>query len=162
MRELYACEHLTQQKCMFYLPKTTEQVLRGKRNQKIRIERIAPLFPRYIFVEVDKSWRFLLSTFGLIGVVMKGEAPAIVQSTTIDNLQARQNDEGLVQLPTKQEVEFVHGQKVTIVHGHLQGYHGLYQGMKSEDRIRVLLDYLGKQTEVILGKSSVQRAFQPA
>lgn len=57
-----------------------------------------PLFPRYLFVEIENVWRFLLSTWGVSSVVMRGETPDIVNPAIIEALKARENDESVIML----------------------------------------------------------------
>lgn len=155
-RENYAAENLARQDCDFYFPKIVETVMRGPRQARYRVERTSPLFPRYIFVHVNHQWRFLLSTYGLVGVIMRGEEPQFASDRTIDTMRSRQDDEGIVHLPTLKELQA--GDRVKVQAGTFKGHHGIYQGMSSRDRTKVLLDYLGRKTPVLIAKGQLQLA----
>lgn len=155
-REYYAAENLARQDCEFYFPKIVEHVMRGPRQSRYRVERSAPLFPRYIFVRIQHQWRFLLNTYGLAGVLMKGEEPHFASQSAIDDMRNRQDDEGMVHLPLLKEIE--RGDRVQITKGQFAGYHGIYQGMSSRDRTKVLLDYLGRKTPVLIARGYLRAA----
>lgn len=155
-REYYAAENLARQDCDFYFPKIVEQVMRGPRRQRHRVEQLAPLFPRYIFVHIHHQWRFLLNTYGLVGVLMRGEEPHFASQRAIDDMRSRQDDEGIVHLPHLKEI--AQGDRVRITQGQFAGYQGIYQGMSSKDRQKVLLDYLGRKTPVLIARGLLQAA----
>lgn len=155
-REFYAADNLARQNVEFYFPKIVESVMLGPRQARYRVERISPLFPRYIFVHITHQWRFLLSTFGMSGVIMRGEEPHFANERCIDAMQSRQDAEGIVHLPTLKELQ--QGDPVLVTSGTFKGHHGIYQGMSSKDRQKVLLDYLGRKTPVLIQRGALQLA----
>jgi transcriptional antiterminator RfaH len=60
---------------------------RKRRRHARRIEIVsAPLFPRYVFVLVDRAtqrWRAIGSTFGVAHLVWHGDEPAVVPDKVI-------------------------------------------------------------------------------
>lgn len=155
-RENYAAENLSRLDQQFYFPRIVEQVMRGPRQHRTLIERAVPLFPRYIFVRIEHQWRYLLNVYGLAGVIMKGEEPQFAPQQAIDAMLARQDDEGLVQLPRIEDLQ--PGESVKVTGGQFEGHKGIYQGMSSKDRQKVLLDVLGRKTPVLIAKGMLQAA----
>lgn len=154
-RESWASENILQQGCMdLYLPRFSEVVLVG-RKEKVREVKIRPLFPSYLFVRVEKQWRFLLGTFGVSGVVQTGQAPSLVPDGVVEALKKREGSDGLIVLPRPKIARYRIGQSVQVVDGIFEGHTGIYEGSPAETRVRVLLDILGRQTSVLLGIDSI-------
>ncbi len=103
-----------------------------------------PLFPGYIFAEQPQLWRPLLSTVGVRAAVMNDGKPAKLPLGFIESLKAREV-EGCI---CKHETPFRIGQQVTIQGGAFDGLIGQIMGMRTNDRILVLLDLLKRQTPV--------------
>lgn len=59
-----------------------------------------PLFPRYVFVgaPAGSDFRSARSTRGVLYVVQCGERPARVPAEVIDDIQARMDEQGVVEL----------------------------------------------------------------
>jgi transcription antitermination factor NusG len=71
-------------------------------------------------------------------------------------VSARERD-GFVELPQEPPL-FRVGQTVRIAAGPFEGKFALYQGMKSRDRVALLLSLLGGQMRVTLSKVHVEVA----
>src|SRR6516165_5154399 len=104
--EAKATAHLNRQGFEIYFPR----YLKRRRHAR-RVETVAaPLFPRYMFVALDlatRQWWSIRSTFGVADLVYNGEQPAPVPSSIIEDLKAREDEHGLVELPRKSQ--FVSG-----------------------------------------------------
>lgn len=151
-RELWGKENIERQGYETYLPRFMEPVSRrGKISTKITC-----LFPRYIFVRVDGPWHFLMSTYGMTGVVLAGQQPAVVPEAEIEALKAREHS-GLVELPPPAPVgpQFKSGDKAKITQGSFTGVEGVVQGMKSHDRVSLLLDFLGEKRPVLVERAQL-------
>jgi transcriptional antiterminator RfaH len=142
-RERWAAENVANQGYDYYFPK----IFQVRKN----IARAEPLFPCYLFIKTDGSWRVLLSTFGISSVVVFGNSPATVSQQIIDNFKARETD-GCVELPALEEcaARFKEGERVRIKEGLFSGHVGVYQGQDPKQREKVLLDFLGRKTSVLL------------
>ena len=60
-----------------------------------------PLFPGYIFVELDldrSAWRSITGTFGVVQLVSTGERPAPVPAGVFEEITARAGSDGLIEL----------------------------------------------------------------
>jgi transcription antitermination factor NusG len=108
--------------------------------------KIFPLFPNYLFVKVgDGIWGFLKRTVGIFRVVMRGIQPDSMPNSIMEKLKEREY-EGLVRLQ-----KFEPGQKVEI-----NGWNGIYLGMKSKDRCRILMTMFGREVETDVTLSNLQ------
>jgi transcription antitermination factor NusG len=129
----------------------------GKRN--VDIERAKCVFPSYIFVRpVKGQWRFLLGTFGVAGVIMQGDVAARLPDKEIIKIRALEDKNGLVVFPSKpQNVgRFKVGDTVRISSGVYSGYVGIYDGTSPHEREKVLLDYLGRKTRILIGSECLE------
>lgn len=137
-----------------YIPRLRESL----RIQGRRVVREVLMFPRYLFVKVKDSWRFLLSTIGIISVIRSGGAdtPAHVDDTVIKYFRKQEGADGVIELSTPPE--FCYGQRVRVNSGCFVGLVGLYQGASSLERERVLLNMLGRPTPVSVSVGSLVAA----
>jgi transcriptional antiterminator RfaH len=145
-RELWAGENIVRQGADFYLPKYAEFVGHGSD----RVCKPRYLFPSYIFVLTRNQWRFLLGTFGISGVVMVGDQPATISMKEIDRLKKREDANGLIVLPQRGK-RFKDTQAVHIGSGPFSGRYGIYYGSTKHERERVLMDFLGRKTKLLIG-----------
>lgn len=156
-RENYAAENLHRQSIEYYLPRITETVKIGRRDRRQTITRATPLFPRYIFVHVENQWRKILSTYGISGIIMRGQQPDFIPDKTIQAIRERESPDGIVVLPNNQIRQIEYGDPITVTNGPFSGLSGIYDGMSGKDRVSVLLDYLGRKTTVLIGKDQFER-----
>lgn len=120
--------------------------------------RTAMLFPSYVFVKVENNfWYDILWTPRVIRVIRSGDRPAQLPIGMVENLQKRARG-GFVTLPSKPA--FRRGDQVRVLSGTFAGHLGLFDGMSSHDRQRILLDLLGQAVPVELPPGSVERLTQ--
>jgi transcriptional antiterminator RfaH len=147
--------HLIRQGYSIYLPR----YLKRRRHAR-RVEMVAaPLFPRYLFVNIDRAtqrWRSILSTVGVTQLVRHGDEPAAVPAGIVDGLRGREDDGGFIKLD--QRPSFAPGAKVRVVEGVFSDCLGLFEGMADRDRVAILLDLLGRKVRVVLDGVSVAAA----
>jgi transcription antitermination factor NusG len=148
-REMWAAENISKQGYEFYFPKILVQ--------RRRIIQMQPLFACYIFVHTPGPWRFLLGTFGVAGVITVADGPALVANRTIEELKAKEFD-GCVELPKNDKERWKVGQQLRVNGGMFSGCYGVYDGMDVKQRERVLLDFLGRKTPVLLGPELLEAA----
>lgn len=141
-QERWAAENVKRQGFGYYLPLTLAQKSARKPPTQVC------LFPRYLFVQTVGPWRSLLSTYGIQGVVMFGESPAPLPAAAIEELKSREGSDGLVYLPNTPGSRYKRGESLRINEGPLIGYHGLCAADSGPRRVKVLLDFLGRQTTV--------------
>jgi transcriptional antiterminator RfaH len=145
--ETKASWHLERQGFGTYLPRYLKKRRHARRTDTVA----APLFPRYLFVAVDMAsqrWLSIHSTIGVTRLVCDGDRPAAVPISVFEALKRREDANGFIELD--QKPRFLPGDKVCVVGGAFQDCLGLYEGMKSNDRVTILLDLLGRKVRVNL------------
>jgi transcriptional antiterminator RfaH len=153
--EAKAAAHLTRQGYTIYLPRYLKQRRHARRLETVA----APLFPRYMFVAIDRMtqrWRSIQSTVGVSHLVCNGEQPATIAAGVIDELQSRQDERGLIHLDVRPR--FASGDKVRVVEGVFDACLGIFQGMADHERVAILIDLLGRKVRVVLDGDAVAAA----
>jgi transcriptional antiterminator RfaH len=119
----------------------------------------APLFAGYFFCRIVDRWRSINSTFGVLCLVRVGDCPARCPDCEIEALKAMIDGHGYIKLPeappppVRRKIAI--GARVRIASGPFGGMSGLYAGMSTKDRERVLLHVLGGQREIRIASSLV-------
>src|SRR5262245_26741458 len=119
---------------------------------KIR-NRIALLFPTYLFVRIVGQWYVVLWTPHVVRVLMSGDKPAQIKGEILAHIRKREHG-GFVRLPLPNR-NIKPGQRVMVTNGAFQGQIGLYQGQTGRDRERVLLELLGQSVPVDIPSPSI-------
>ena len=149
--EFKAQENLNRQGYVTYLPVMQKK---HRRNGK-HVFTTEPFFPRYLFIRLNQetdNWRPISSTIGVSHIVRFGGVPAAVPKDLIECLQSHEDSEGVQ--PATQKLN--QGDKVTIIDGPFAGMEGVYQQLKGSERVAVLLDIVGKNTQVTLSMHDLQ------
>jgi transcriptional antiterminator RfaH len=107
-------------------------------------KRTIPLFPNYIFVRVAGAWYQIGWTIGVVRLLRNGDEPARLSDKIIAEIRHREGDDGLIRLPKR----WKQGQQVRIKRGLFRDRTGIYDGMTSKQRERVLLNMLGRAVAV--------------
>lgn len=146
-RELWAAENIDRFGFEFYLPRiSVTTITRG-----LKVLRAEPLFPRHIFVRSDQGeWHGLTGCWGVSGIIMFGESPGVLPLSELRRLRSAE-DQGFIVLPGRQI-----GDKVRVKGGAFDGCTGVYQGDAPKDRVKVLLDLLGRKTTVLLADKHIE------
>ena len=153
--EAKAARNLLRQGFEIYLPRYLK-----RRSHARKIEKVpAPLFPRYMFVQIDMAtqrWRSIQSTFGVSHLVLQGADPSRVAPEVVNSLKAREDEGGCVRLD--QRPNFALGEKVRVLAGVFAENFGLFDGMADRERISILLDLLGRKVRVSIEADLVTAA----
>ena len=140
-----AAFHLCRQGYTVFLPKHLK-----RRKHARRIDWVsAPLFPRYLFVAIEPDttpWWAIRSTVGVSNLICFGNRPAIVPNEIIAEIEARQDEKGLVK--THEGCGFKPGDRVRIIKGTLGDLEGLFESPNDKERVTVLLNLLGREVKV--------------
>jgi len=150
--EVVAAENLSRQEYQTYLPLFKKTRIKNGRSRTI----IEPLFPRYVFIELNTetdNWSPIRSTIGVSKIVNFGFTPAKVPDSLIRVLKENQNSDGFYEFVEK---KLVKGQVVEIMSGPMMGYSGIFNSYSTKDRVTILLTLLGKETSVQLSSIHVQ------
>jgi transcriptional antiterminator RfaH len=114
------------------------------------VDRIVPLFPRYLFVRIDsksQSMGPLRSTIGVSSVVRFGQDAAIVPEGIVESLQGWADpSSGLHRLTSRRPLKA--GTRVSVIAGAFEGLDGIFEREIGEDRAIILLEVLGRRTPV--------------
>ena len=115
-----------------------------------------PLFPGYAFVWIaDRGWWAARWSIGVRNLVAKpGGEPARVPDRIIADLRSRERN-GLIVLTPKPGLQ--RGDRVRITRGPLEHRLAVYEGMKSRERVEVLLTMLGSLQRVELPQRDIER-----
>lgn len=147
--ENIAEENLLQQGYGCYFP-------RYKTLHKNKVVLIRPLFPRYIFIHIDKLWYSIRGTRGISYLLMDDTGPAKVPEAVITSIKAKEDRDGFIILGDNSKPErFAKGQTVHTSDGPLSGLDLIYDGMAGCDRVRVLTSLLGRFVPVLLDEKAL-------
>ncbi len=136
-----------------FLPKCRKETRHARRIKDI----IAPLFPRYIFVEVDLSvqrWRSINSTRGISYLLSMGEKPSAVPDGIVEELKSRAAANGLIELAL--EPPYKSGEVIEVTTGAFSEQVGNFIRVDARKRVVMLLNLLGREVEVRLPQESVR------
>lgn len=143
-QESVAKTNLERQGYQTYMPLIRTPRLRMGR----RVLRIEPMFPRYLFIRLDKerdNWAPIRSTLGVSSIVRLGQEPSRVPDDLVDMLRAREDVDGIQDLPP---AEFQRGERVRIEQGPLMGYEAIFLAKSGAERVVILLQIVGKRARV--------------
>ena len=145
--ELKAQENLNRQGYVTYLPMSQKK----RRVNGKNVISTEAFFSRYLFIylnQVSDNWGPIRSTLGVSCIVCFGWAPAVVPNALVESLKLNEDHDGLQ--PTSDR-KLSQGDKVVIVDGPFAGQYGTFNYLKGSERVAVLLDIVGKNTQVTLG-----------
>jgi transcriptional antiterminator RfaH len=113
------------------------------------VDRVEPLFPRYLFLQIDveeQSVAPVRSTVGVTDIVRFGAEYATVLDKIVQELMNRAEPEtGLHRL---RKPLFERGVHVRVSEGAFSGLDGVFECYEGEERVLILLEMLGRQTRV--------------
>jgi len=131
------------------------QQARTRRTKRLVVAE--PLFPRYLFVQLDPDWQSIApirSTLGVTSLVRFGGELAVVPEPVIATLLAKTDSvNGVVSLKPPC---FTPGDEVMLLDGPLAGIRGIFQAASGEERVSIMLDLLGREVKVTVSRSSVR------
>jgi transcriptional antiterminator RfaH len=153
--ETKAHEHLLRQGYATYLPRYRRWV----RHARKRAQVLRPLFPRYLFVGVDRltqRWRPIRSTTGVVGLVTSAEEPVPVAPEIIETLRRRQGEGAFDLVSAAQRLR--DGDLVRVTEGPLADLVGRLLGVADHERVYILLDLLGRAVRADVPAVAVEAA----
>ena len=135
-----------------YLPKCRE---RRRPSNRRPVDVVAPLFPSYGFVWIDLQWRAARAVPGVLNFIMAGVSPAHVPEQLITDLQGRERD-GVIDLPLPRPRGYLRGDRIRVRHGPFAGQLAIFSGMRTHDRVAVLLTMLGTSRSIEIEGSAIE------
>ena len=134
-------------------------VMERSRRQARRIETVhAPLFPGYLFVELDvtrEPWRAINGTFGVKRLLADGPRPQPLPEEFVTALREATGSDGL---STPAPPDLQPGDAVTIAAGPFVECAAVVLRLAPRERVEVLLDVLGGRVPARLPKRAVVSA----
>jgi len=149
-REQFAQDQLGRRGVATFLPRIMEPARTSSKPT------IAPLFPSYLFVNIDLEEQYfdVVWTPGVRKFIGFGALPSAVDDAVIDFLQAQVGDEGVLR-PVR---VFKTGDLVRIKRGPFEGLVGIIENPGcGRGRVRVLMELLRRQTRVEVPEQIIER-----
>ena len=135
-----ALTHLQNQDIACFYPKiTVEKIKAGKRTKKLE-----PLFPGYLFVnleQTDPMWAKLRSTRGVLRIVGFANKPAPISDDVIQHIKASLDS-------VAEQGGIKPGQAVQLKEGPFEGINAIFQAYDGEARAIVLISFMQKQQKL--------------
>jgi transcriptional antiterminator RfaH len=151
-KESQAEINLRQQGFATYLPR----YLRMRRHARKSTIVARPLFPRYLFVGLDLArdrWRAIQSTFGVSNLIFAGEEPLAVPDGVVDQIRARESNDGYVVLGLPAGVG--PGSRVRLIDGIFADAKGVLERIADDRRVAILLELLGREVRIFVPAASI-------
>lgn len=118
-----------------------------------------PLFPRYVLVRVERNqdWWPLMRCQGVSNLISDTNGfPKPVYEEEIAKLRSELGPGDTVKLATKaRPANFAKGESVQIIDGQFRGLGGEVVKVFSRDRVRILLDMVGRKTAISVPAASL-------
>ncbi len=150
--ERLALENLTRQGYRAYLP-----VLRARRRRERRYyDVIVPMFPRYLFLQLNdetEDWGPIRSTIGVANMVRFSSHAAVVPDALVEALHAREDADGVQCLP---EVKLKPGDRVRIRDGAMAGYEAIFEASSGKERVVLLLELADRSARIEAPLSGIE------
>lgn len=144
-----ALQHLQNQDIACFYPKiSVEKIKGGKRSKKLE-----PLFPGYLFVnleQTDPMWSKLRSTRGVLRIVGFANKPAPISDTVIEHIK-----ESLDSVAEQGGIK--PGQAVQLSEGPFEGINAIFQAYDGEERAVVLVNFMQKQQSIRVPVSAIKK-----
>ena len=128
-----------------------------KRSAHKFVDRNVPLFPGYMFVELDaaqNAWRKVNSTLGVARIVSLGGTPTPVPSAIVNEFISRCDDDGVLRPTHGLEV----GQDVQVLRGPFANFVAKVEEISPDQRVWILIDLLGQSSRISVAKDAIALA----
>jgi transcriptional antiterminator RfaH len=144
-----ALTHLQNQDIACFYPKiTVEKIKAGKRTKKLE-----PLFPGYLFVnleQTDPMWSKLRSTRGVLRIVSFANTPAAISDDVIQHIRDSLDS-------VAEQGGIKPGQSVQLSEGPFEGINAIFQAYDGEERAIVLINFMQMQQRVKVPVSAIRK-----
>ena len=131
-----------------------------KRKGRIFERQIRPLFPGYLFVQIDPNlgpWRQVNSTRGVNRLVRLGAQPSVVPNEIVEALMARCDTQSILrQTSETQSSQFHAGNQAQVTRGPFSGFIATIGDTEPSNRINILIEIMGQITKVAINADALQ------
>mgnify|MGYP002023058738 FL=1 len=117
--------------------------------------KVVVLFPGYLFIYLDETtenFSPIRSTKGILNFVRFGLSYANISNKIIDFIKYNEID---TTKKIKKLNDFKVGDKVEITEGVFKNYVAIFQSLKSDERVLLLINLMGQQQSIKIKKKSV-------
>lgn len=118
------------------------------------VSELRPLFPGYMFIELDPSispWRKVNSTQGVARIVSFGAGPAQVPKPLVEALLRRSDTTGRIRTGE----DFAVGAPIRVIDGPFSEFVGTVEAMDADRRVWILLEFMGQTARIQVDGSQV-------
>lgn len=154
LKETVAHENLETQGYTSYLPMFLKTRRHARKTEMVKV----PLFPRYLFVQFDietQRWREINGTRGVVGLLMNNQMPAMLPEEVIHTLKAQESENGV--LTDRVLALFSVKDSVRVLDGPFAGHEGTIAGFTDQQRVEILLNFLGREIKVAMQSTILER-----
>ena len=131
-----------------------------KRKGKIFQRQISPLFPGYIFVQIDPGqgpWRQVNSTRGVNRLVRFGAEPSVVPNKIVEALMARCDRQSILRQTSAIQFSHLHSSdQAQVTQGPFSGFIATINDIEPNNRINILIEIMGQTTKVEINADALQ------
>jgi transcriptional antiterminator RfaH len=149
-RELQASKQLVNQGFRVFVPRYWKNRRHARKVETVSLA----LFPRYIFVILDRTkdrWRSINGTIGVDRLLTYGGEPEPVPPGVVETLITAADPEGNVQF----HFNLKEGQAIKVIAGPFADLVGQLERLDDNGRVRVLLELMGGSVRVALPRTLV-------
>lgn len=154
-KELLASNNLSDQGIITYIPRYKKFTRHARKVNII----LAPLFPRYFFVQLNLStdnWLPINNTPGINYLLTNNKGiPISIKENIIQELQRNQDQEGAVSLSCLEL--FKPGDKVRIIEGAFVNQVAVYEKMTDNQRVKLLINLIQRSIEICVPLYSIEK-----
>ena len=132
------------------------QRLRTRRGKMIKLTE--SLFPRYMFIQLDKvedNWAPIRSTYGVNQIIRFGNEPTPVPDELINTLKRHEASLGEKAIDLD---KFHTGDQVMLTDGPFKGLSGAFLSYDGEQRAMILLEIMNSQTKLTVCPAKLSAA----
>ena len=150
-QEARADQNLRRQSFVTLLPVTKKTRRHARRIDTV----LAPLFPGYLFVQLDlakQRWSSINGTFGVKRLLSNGVQPTQAPADFITALKQTIDEDGIAAVPAP---ELQPGQQVRIATGPFADTIAAVLHLSPGERVKVLLDVLGGSVSATMPRRAV-------
>lgn len=126
-------------------------------NKKKDLNQLVPVFPRYLFVQVNlekDNWTSIRSSLGVSKIVMFSEKFPFIPAVVIKTLKKKLDKRNIF----KEEIlksDFKKGDKLKVKDGIFNGLDAIFVAEKSKHRVTLLLNFLNTMVVTDISKSDL-------
>ncbi len=113
-------------------------------NKESKHKYLVPIFPRYLFAQINletDNWSSIQSSYGVSKIVMFSDKFTFIPNDTIKLIQDKLDESGVYKEDVS-IVDYQEGDSVTIKEGRFAGIDAIFLSNKSKDRVRLLMKLL--------------------